>query len=369
MILNLFVTGMVVLWLSIFGYPLALALMRRRRAAASPDGALPAVAVVVPTRNEEPLIAAKLDDLARSDYPSERTTVLVVDGGSTDRTCAAVEDRSGVGLLRLPSSTGQADQVFAALAVLPHEIVVVTDADARLEPSCIRELVLEMMRDPQLGVAGALVRPETTLLEERLYWWALTRLWWLEGEALSAAMVSGACYAVRTSAVRGGARASRALDATLAAGASAGGMAARLCPAARATEVRVPRSPREFVAFRRRRGAGYLHEILRAGGAAAPLRWRVARAVRLWQMLVVPWIAAALAAAAAVLLGTPEWQWPLLAAAAFALPALAVLTLTGPLEQRPPWWRLALGAARAVALTWLSLALLRARPLVREQAA
>jgi cellulose synthase/poly-beta-1,6-N-acetylglucosamine synthase-like glycosyltransferase len=373
MIHHLFVTGTVVLWLSTLGYLLVLAALRRRQRALPAPSTLPDIAVVIPTLNEERLIAAKLDDLARTDYPRERVTVLVVDGGSTDATCTLVEQAmartSGLRLMRVAHPRGQADQVCQALEALPHEVVVVTDADARLEPSCMRELVLELARDPQLAVAGALVRPETTLLEERLYWWALTRLWWLEGEALSAAMVSGACYAVRASAVRPRSRDSRALDVSLAAGASARGMAARLCRAARATEVRAPRSPREFVRFRRRRGAGYLDEIRRAPGASAPLRWRVARAVRLWQMRVVPWIALALALAAPVLLGTPRWGWPLLAAAAFLLPVAGLLAVSDTMDDAPSWWRLALGAARALALTWLALALLRRQPLAPEQAA
>lgn len=373
MIHQLFVTGTVVLWLSTLGYLLVLAALRRRRRAVAATGDLPDIAVVVPTLNEERLIAAKLDDLARTDYPRERLTVLVVDGGSTDATCAVVEEAmartSGLRLMRLASPRGQADQVCRALEALPHEVVVVTDADARLDPACLRELVQELARDPQLAVAGALVRPETALVEERLYWWALTRLWWLEGEALSAAMVSGACYALRTGAVRSRPRDSRAMDVSLAAGASARGMAARLCRSACAVEVRVPRSPREFVRFRRRRGAGYLDEIRRARDAAAPLRWRVARAVRLWQMRVVPWIALALTLAAPVLLGTARWEWPLLAAAAFVLPVAGLIALADTMDDRPPWWRLAFGAARAVVLTWLALTLLRARPLAPEQPA
>jgi cellulose synthase/poly-beta-1,6-N-acetylglucosamine synthase-like glycosyltransferase len=158
MILAVFVTGMVLLWVSVFGYPLALAVIRRRRAAEPPAVALPDVAIVVPTLNEEALIAAKLEDLARTDYPTERLTFVVVDGGSTDRTCAivesAIERGQPVRLMRVPPPTAQADQVCRALATLPHDLVVLTDADTRLEPGCIRALVTELVRDPQLAVVG-----------------------------------------------------------------------------------------------------------------------------------------------------------------------------------------------------------------------
>jgi hypothetical protein len=132
-------------------------------------------------------------------------------------------------------------------------------------------------------------------------------------------------------------------------------MGARLCRAARAMEVRVPQNAREFVTFRRRRGRGYLHEILPRPGRRAPLRWRVARAMRLWHMLVAPVMALALALAAASLLATEHWRWPLLALLAYSLPVLALLGTAGRLTGRPPWWRLGVAGARLVVLTWLAL--------------
>lgn len=374
MVLDLFLAGAAVLWLSVFGYPIALAAMCRRRRLPTTDVTLPAIAIVVPTLNEEPLIAGKLADLALTDYPPDRRTVVVVDGGSTDRTCALVEatDRPAgtLRLLRLEGSAGQADQVARALAGLTHEIVVVTDADARLDPACIRELVRELLLDPRLAVAGALVRPHTTLLEERLYWWVLNHLWWLEGEALSSSMVSGACYAVRASTVRPGCRDARALDVNLAAGAAGRGLAARLCRSARATEVRVPQSARDFLRFRRRQGRGYLHEILPRPDRTAPVRWHVARAMRLWHLLVAPAMALALALAAVLLLATPHWHWPVIALLAFAVPGLALLSASGLFGGALPWWRIGLAAARLLVLTWLALLVLApGRPLRREQAA
>jgi cellulose synthase/poly-beta-1,6-N-acetylglucosamine synthase-like glycosyltransferase len=375
LVLELFLAGAVVLWLSVFGYPLALAAISRSRRRPSPgETALPPIAIVVPTLNEESLIAGKLADLAAIDYPFDRQTVLVVDGGSRDRTCEIVEGEMSanprVRLLRLGCSAGQADQVAQALQRLAHEIVVITDADARLEASCVRELVAELTVDPELAVAGALIRPHTGLVEERLYWWALNHLWWLEGEALSSAMVSGACYAVRASAVPASCGRMRALDVSLAARAAARGLRARLCRRARATEVRVPQNAREFVAFRRRRGGGYLEAILPRPGRSAPLRWRVARAMRLWHLRVVPLMAAALALPAALLLATPHWAWPVAAVAAFVAPAVVLLGTAGVLEGRHSWWRAGLAAARLIVLTWLALlALAPARPLPPEQTA
>src|SRR5215472_5370216 len=46
----------------------------------------PTVTIVVPTYNEEGVIRRKLDNIAQSDYPKNKLDVIVVDGGSTDKT-------------------------------------------------------------------------------------------------------------------------------------------------------------------------------------------------------------------------------------------------------------------------------------------
>ena len=102
--------------------------------------------------------------------------------------------RDGYGrLVKQPDEIGGAETQSA--------YVIVTDADTRLEPNCVTELVATLLADPQTAIVGATVRPASALLEERIHWWFLNHLWWLEGEALSAAIVSGVCYAARRRAV------------------------------------------------------------------------------------------------------------------------------------------------------------------------
>jgi cellulose synthase/poly-beta-1,6-N-acetylglucosamine synthase-like glycosyltransferase len=360
------------LWLSVFGYVAVLLVLaagrgvRRAGRAARPartDGELPAIAVVVPVRNEEGLIAAKLADLRRTDYPRQRLTTVVVDGGSTDRTAALVEaERAGgaaIELLRVPTARGKADQLNAAFASLRHELIVVTDVDAALDPACIRTLVDMLLDDPSTAVVGARIRPATRLLEERLHWWLLNSLWWLEGEALRASAVSGVCYALRRTAVLPLPADCAAEDIRLALSASARQLGVRLCRDARATELRVPQTAREFLRFRLRRGAGYFRELRRAGATDAPAYWHLARRMRLFQFLALPGLAAGAGAGALALCATPLWRWAIAAALAFAAPALAALwasrTLWG---ERRRWWRLSLAAGRLAGLTWLALLVL-----------
>ena len=50
------------------------------------------VAVIIPTLNEERFIAGCLDSVVRQTYPFGRMDVMVIDGGSKDRTRAIVEE-------------------------------------------------------------------------------------------------------------------------------------------------------------------------------------------------------------------------------------------------------------------------------------
>ncbi len=366
-VLILFLSAAVLLWLSVFGYLLALgsvAIGRRRQARAVTEW--PEVAVVVPTLDEEALVRGKLDDLARTDYPPERLTVIVADGGSTDRTRAFVEQRIARGdrirLVRVDGARCKAEQLNRALAEVEQDHVVMTDVDARLAPSCVRELVRQLVADPATAVVGAAVRPASGLLEERIYWWFLNSLWWLEGEVLSAGVVAGVCYAFKRRLVGPFAADVRGDDVHLAFAAAARGLRVRLCPAAEATEVRVPQTIRELVRFRRRRGGVYMAELLRDGDRTpGALGHRVARHVRLWHFLVTPHLGAALGLLAGVLLWSPHWPWLLLTAGAFTVPAAGALLASATLAAEG-LHRLAPAAARLCAAVWLALLTLERPP-------
>ncbi|MEO8603184.1 MAG: glycosyltransferase [bacterium] len=349
------------LWLSVFGYLLLLGVLAQRRVprrAAAHE--LPRIAVVMATLNEAARIPAKLADLARTDYPRDRLRIVIVDGRSTDGTREMIEaarrDGAPIELLWAPQTNSKLEQLRRGLESVDEELVVATDADAQLDPGCIRALIELLLHDPTTAVVGARVRPASQLLEERIYWWFLNTLWWLEGEALSAAVVSGVCYAVRRRIVLEAPRAAGADDILFALAAGAHGHGVRLCRTAWAIENRVPQTAAEFITFRRRRGAGYFGALRAPLPAAGISGWRLARAVRLFHFLVTPAALGVLVLTALALCWTPHWRWPIVAAAAFALPALAALfassTLAGMCKRR---WHLGLAAARLVVLTWVAL--------------
>ena len=121
-------------------------------------------------------------------------------------------------------------------------------ADVAMAPDCLRELVRVLACDPRTALVGASLAPRTPLLEERLHWWLLDRLWWLEGELLGTAHVAAPCYALRPEVVRGPLPPDvMADDVCLALAVGARGFRVRRCARARAEELRVPRSWSELL--------------------------------------------------------------------------------------------------------------------------
>lgn len=353
------------LWLSSYGYLLILSVLARcRRRQATGQIAKPRIAVIVPTLNEESFIRGKLDDLLQTDYPQDRMTVIVADGGSHDGTTGHVEDflsrGEPISLRRLPDARGKADQIVQVLSTLDHDIIVITDVDARLEPSCIRKLVTTLVEDRRTGMVGASVHPHTRLLEERLHWRLVNYLWWLEGEALSSALVSGVCFAARREVLQALVPHAATDDVQLALAAGARGHRVRICSNARATEMRVPQSTRELLQFRRRRGSAYLSELVRSlRYVDAPSGWRLARYVRLWHFFATPVLTALFAVSAAALLWTPHWPLPVVTIGAFVVPAFSFLVIS-PRSDRPRFHfsQVGLATTRLVMLTCLSLAMI-----------
>lgn len=350
------------LWISIFGYYLILLVLGlRSRGEDFKVKEWPEIAVVVPSLNEQDLILDKLADIQKSDYPHDRIHCYVIDGGSKDGTIRLVENEISKGaairLLRLDNQSGKIDQINHALSIVNQEFVVFTDADARLEPSCIKNLLRLIMSDSQTAVAGASIVPKGTLLEEKIHWRVLNHIWRLEGEVLSCAGISGVCYAIRRNAIKVLNRSSLTEDIHMALASRLRKFRVRLSPSAIANEIRTPQSLKGLLRFRRRRGKGYLSELLLFPILTpAPLRWHIFRGVRIWHFIIAPRLTIVmifLGAAAALF---TNWQIVLVVLSVFVLSTISVLfSLNRNLGNTFGWKRLAFGCLRYVALIFVSL--------------
>jgi glycosyl transferase family 2 len=146
-------------------YPAWLVLRTRgRRDPVPPEPATwPRVTVVVPAYRERTVIAAKVDDVVANDYPGALQVLVVADDAATAEAARATAAEVVTNGTRL----GKAHAVNVGIESARHEIVVLTDANARLASGTLASLV-RWFEDESVGaVAG-----EKRVLDESegLYW-------------------------------------------------------------------------------------------------------------------------------------------------------------------------------------------------------
>lgn len=92
----------------------------------------PTISIVVPVYNEEAVIGGLLDNLGTQGSAE----VIVVDGGSTDRTADLASHRARL----VRSEIGRAAQMNAGAAVASGEILLFLHADVRLEAGYLDQI-------------------------------------------------------------------------------------------------------------------------------------------------------------------------------------------------------------------------------------
>lgn len=350
------------LWFSVYGYFFILWIVAKTKH--DPDQELrqyPEIAVVIPTLNEEKYILPKLENLKSSDFPPDRMTILVVDGGSSDRTVELVETvierGERVQLIHVDNSRGKFDQIQHALDQSSQKIIVVNDADSVLEQSSIKELIRFLALNPEVAAVGAAIKPDSTLLEEQIHWKLMNTIWWMEGRVLSAASISGVCNAFRREKAFFKHQEIRAEDIHQALAASSRGHPVRICRKALALETRVPQTIKEFIEFRRRRGGGYVSELLLVKPEKnTPTGYRIARLMRLWHFLVVPKIGIGIGILGLILLLSPYKIWLIPIFIGLSAPALILLYASDIASgKKYRWLRLSWAACRLLVLSLYSL--------------
>ena len=197
-ILFVFASGF--LFYSLFGYPLLLAVLARRRSKpVGKDGKIRTVSIIIPVFNGEQWIGPKLSSIAALDYPAQSLQVIVVSDGSTDRTESLAAEFPGVQVIRIPKS-GKAAAVNAGMARATGEILFFNDVRQRLKADCLTRIVA-CFADPDVGgVCGELMIADGATQDELsvgLYW-KIEK--WIRGQLSSMGtllVVTGCIYAVR----------------------------------------------------------------------------------------------------------------------------------------------------------------------------
>ena len=168
----------------------------------------PTVSAAMVVRNEEGVIAAKLENLFALNYPAEKLEIVVVSDGSDDGTVAYLQDLQShprVRVLLKSTSQGKAAGLNDAIKLASGEIVFFTDARQKIEPGALRCL-LENFADTEVGCAsGELMLGQPgdgeTGKGMGLYWRIEKKIRELESASGSVAGATGAIYCARRALV------------------------------------------------------------------------------------------------------------------------------------------------------------------------
>lgn len=116
----------------------------------------PKVSILIPLRNEENLIEAKLENIKNVSYPKELIEILVAADDSKEQTLQKVENfveknpELNIKIIRQSPRGGKSVALNKALAFSTHPIVVVTDVDT-LWPPYVLSNALPYLSNQQVG--------------------------------------------------------------------------------------------------------------------------------------------------------------------------------------------------------------------------
>ena len=321
-----------------FLYPLWLLLLSRLRPAwrgtqAGP-GAWPTVSLVVAAHDEASCIEEKLCNSLALDYPPDRLEVLIGSDGSIDGTDALVRAYPDprVQLSAAPRA-GKTSVLNRCIPAARGEVVVLSDANTRIEPGALKALVRHFA-DPEVGaVCGRLqlYNPTRAEYEESAYWKYESWLKAMEGTQGAVVGANGGLYALRRELFRPLPPSTIVDDFVIALRLLDQGYRVLYEPEALAEEETTEDYDREF-ARRARIAAGNFQSLGLVPGLLSPLRGFPAFAF--WSHKVLRWCAPALMlvalAANAALLDQPFYRFTMAAQVGFYALALLGSMAVGP---------------------------------------
>ena len=166
-----------VLWLLSRAYRQRQIFARVALGAARPNKATPAIAVIVPVRDERANIAPCVQSLLRQQYPAELLRVLVVDDDSTDGTpevvAQLVEHDPRVTFMRTPrlppAWKGKPHACWIGSRAIPEDVqwLCFLDADMRADP-LLMSSAIEAAVDGRIDLLTVSPRHELHTFAERL---------------------------------------------------------------------------------------------------------------------------------------------------------------------------------------------------------
>lgn len=143
----------------------------------------PFVSIIVPTFNEENVIAKRIENLLGLNYPDDRYEIIIVDSGSYDQTVEIVQtivekNEHHYPLLKLvreENRCGKASAINYGKRYANGEYILVTDANATFDRKVLRE-IMPHFKDSNVGAVGGrycVANIDNTLAASTSFYWDL----------------------------------------------------------------------------------------------------------------------------------------------------------------------------------------------------
>ena len=161
---------------------------------------LPSVSLVVAALDEEDVIAERIANALRMDYPADRYELVVALDGGSDRTAAIVRGCRDprVRLIEFPVTRGKAPVLNDVIPSLTSDIVILSDANTMVEPKAVRRMA-RWLTEPDVGVVVGrlvLINPVDGKNVDGFYWRYKTFLKQCEAKLGALLGANGAIYAI-----------------------------------------------------------------------------------------------------------------------------------------------------------------------------
>ncbi|MCU7694178.1 glycosyltransferase family 2 protein [Haoranjiania flava] len=164
----------------------------------------PMVTLLVAAYNEEDCIEEKILNCFELNYPKEKLQIAFVTDGSNDSTPEKISKYKDIHLFHLPERNGKMAAIKRVMPHLHSEIIVFTDANTRLNPQAIDELIRHY-QNPKVGaVAGekkivVSAYADASSAGEGFYWKYESALKKLDYELYSNVGAAGELFSIRKS--------------------------------------------------------------------------------------------------------------------------------------------------------------------------
>lgn len=194
--------GCLVLWDAARGLILEWQRVKRTPRAHTTPWVEPKISLVTAAYNEEDCIREKILNSFNTDYPPDKIQLIIGSDGSTDQTERIVQQTGDPRLLLSTAGrAGKSGVLNRCLPLAEGEIVVLTDANTRLKPDSLRNLISHFSNPRVAAVCGrlTLAHPTQHDFKESAYWQYETLLKVYEGRLGVVVGANGGFYAIRKS--------------------------------------------------------------------------------------------------------------------------------------------------------------------------